>query len=158
MLIRSVSRTNPLKIIALAAFLAVPALAMPTASIAAEQPTLYERLGGYDAITAVTHDVAARLMADPKMGRFWAHRGKDGIDREVQLIIDFIANQAGGPRYYTGRDMKLAHIGMRIDGEDWDRLITHLKATLDKFNVPEKERADVVAFFESTRKDIVEVK
>jgi hemoglobin len=54
--------------------------------------------------------------------------------------------------------MKLAHIGMRIDGEDWDRLITHLKATLDKFNVPEKERADVVAFFESTRKDIVEVK
>lgn len=158
MLIRSVSRTNPLKIFALAAFLAVPALSMPTAAVAAEQPTLYERLGGYDAITAVTHDVAARLMADPKMGRFWAHRGKDGIDREVQLIIDFIANQAGGPRYYTGRDMKLAHIGMRIDGEDWDRLITHLKATLDKFNVPEKERADVVAFFESTRKDIVEVK
>jgi hemoglobin len=142
----------------LAAFLAVPALSVPTVAVAAEQPTLYERLGGYDAITAVTHDVAARLMADPKMGRFWAHRGKDGIDREVQLIIDFIANQAGGPRYYTGRDMKLAHIGMRIDGEDWDRLITHLKATLDKFNVPEKERADVVAFFESTRKDIVEVK
>jgi hemoglobin len=158
MLIRSVSRTKPLKIIALAAFLAVPALSVPTVAVAAEQPTLYERLGGYDAITAVTHDVAARLMADPKMGRFWAHRGKDGIDREVQLIIDFIANQAGGPRYYTGRDMKLAHIGMRIDGEDWDRLITHLKATLDKFNVPEKERADVVAFFESTRKDIVEVK
>ncbi|SNZ20011.1 group I truncated hemoglobin [Cohaesibacter gelatinilyticus] len=158
MLIRSVSRTNPLKILALAAFLAVPALSMPTVVVAAEQPTLYERLGGYDAITAVTHDVAARLMADPKMGRFWAHRGKDGIDREVQLIIDFIANQAGGPRYYTGRDMKLTHIGMRIDGEDWDRLITHLKATLDKFNVPEKERADVVAFFEGTRKDIVEVK
>ncbi len=158
MLIRSVSRTKPLKIIALAAFLAVPALSVPTVAVAAEQPTLYERLGGYDAITAVTHDVAARLMADPRMGRFWAHRGKDGIDREVQLIIDFIANQAGGPRYYTGRDMKLAHIGMRIDGEDWDRLITHLKATLDKFNVPEKERADVVAFFESTRKDIVEVK
>ncbi|MCT4655516.1 MAG: group 1 truncated hemoglobin [Cohaesibacter sp.] len=158
MLIKSVSRTNPLKIIALTACLAMPLLAMPSAGMAAEKPTLYERLGGYDAITAVTHDVAARLMADPKMGRFWAHRGKDGIDREVQLIIDFIANQAGGPRYYTGRDMKLAHVGMRIDGEDWDRLITHLKATLDKFNVPQKERADVLAFFESTRKDIVEVK
>ena len=53
--------------------------------------------------------------------------------------------------------MKLSHVGMRIDAEDWDRLMTHLKATLDKFAVPEAESKDVIAFFESTRKDIVEI-
>lgn len=141
----------------------VPALTLavllmaPGAAISAEK-SLYERLGGYDAIAAVTHDVAGRLVADDKLGRFWAHRGKDGIDREVQLIIDFIASKSGGPLYYRGREMKLAHQGMRIDGKDWERLMTHLNATLDKFQVPDRERKDVVAFFESTRKDIVEVK
>ena len=124
---------------------------------AAEEKSLYERLGGYDAIAAVTKDVAGRLMADKKLGRFWAHRGKDGIEREVQFIIDFIANKAGGPVYYRGRDMKLSHVGMRIDYEDWDRLMKHLNATLAKFKVPAKEQKDVMAFFESTKKDIVEV-
>ncbi len=142
----------------LTAMVVTGTLMLPTSNAVAEEASLYQRLGGYDAIRAVTNDVVDRLAADSKLARFWAHRGKDGIDREVQLIVDFIANQAGGPLYYTGCDMKLAHIGMRIDKEDWDRLMTHLKATLDKFNVPDAERKDVIAFFESTRKDIVEVK
>jgi hemoglobin len=135
----------------------VCALVLPLAASAAEK-TLYERLGGYDALSAVTKDLAGRLVADPKLGRFWAHRGKDGIDREVQLIVDFLAAKSGGPLYYRGRDMKLSHVGMKIDGEDWGALMKHLGATLDKFNVPAKERADVVAFMESTKADIVEVK
>lgn len=121
------------------------------------QKTLYERLGGYDALSAVTKDLAARLVADQKLGRFWAHRGKDGIDREVQLIVDFLAAKSGGPLYYRGREMKLSHVGMKIDEADWKALMKHLGATLDKFKVPEKERAEVVAFIESTKKDIVEL-
>ena len=124
----------------------------------ANPPSLYTRLGGYDAIAAVTKDLAGRLVADPKLGRFWAHRGKDGIEREVQLIVDFIAHEAGGPLYYRGREMKLSHVGMRIDEEDWTALMRHLSATLEKFQVPDAERKDVVAFIESTKKDIVEVK
>ena len=120
--------------------------------------TLYERLGGYDALSAVTKDLAGRLVADPKLGRFWAHRGKDGVDREVQLIVDFLAAKSGGPLYYRGREMKLSHVGMKIDGEDWAALIKHLNATLDKFSVPAKEHAEVVAFIESTRGDIVELR
>ena len=54
-----------------------------------EKKTLYERLGGYDAITAVANDLL-RLQADPQLGRFWAHRGEDGLKREKQLLIDFL--------------------------------------------------------------------
>jgi hemoglobin len=118
--------------------------------------TLYERLGGYDAITAVATDLLPRLASDPLLGRFWAHRSADGIAREKQLLIDFLCHSAGGPVCYTGRDIKLSHEGMRINGADWDAFMGHVRATLDKFGVPPTERAETIAFIESTRADIVE--
>ncbi len=119
-------------------------------------PTLYQRLGGYDAIAAVCDDLLPRLMSDALLGRFWAHRGSDGLRREKQLLVDFLCASAGGPLYYTGRDMTTSHKGMGISGKDWDVFLGHLRATLDRFKVPEAERRDVLGFVESTRKEIVE--
>ena len=118
--------------------------------------TLYERLGGYDAISAVVSDLLPRLQADPRLGRFWQHRGDDGVRREKQLLIDFLCSSAGGPLYYTGRDMKTAHKGMKISESDWSALLGHLNATLEAFHVPQAERDEVVAFVQSTKPDIVE--
>src|SRR6266849_3517599 len=94
-----------------------------------EKKTLYERLGGYDAITAVANDLLPRLQADPQLGRFWAHRGEDGVNREKQLLIDFLCASAGGPVYYRGRDMALCHRGMRISESDWSVFLGHAAAT-----------------------------
>ena len=118
---------------------------------------LYERLGGYEAIVAVVNDLFPRLAGDKQLGRFWAHRGEDGIAREKQLLIDFLANKSGGNLYYRGRDMKLTHIGMRISESDWNILMTHINATLDKFKLPRRERQEVIAFIESTKADMVEL-
>ena len=70
--------------------------------------SLYERLGGYDTICAVSGILLPRLMSDSWLKRFWEHRGQDGIDREKQLLIDFLCANSGGPMYYTGRDMKVS--------------------------------------------------
>ena len=118
--------------------------------------TLYERLGGYDAISAVANDLLPRLTADPRLGRFWENRGEDGMQREKQFLIDFLCSSAGGPLYYTGRDMKTSHRGMKIDEGDWSAFMKHLNATLDAFRVPRDEREAVVAFIQSTKTDIVE--
>jgi hemoglobin len=120
------------------------------------EATLYQRLGGYDAIAAVCADLLPRLQADSQLGRFWQNRGEDGLKREYQLLVDFICNAAGGPMYYTGRDMVLSHKGMRISSSDWDIFMRNLDLTLDKFALPAAERADVIAFIESTRADMVE--
>jgi hemoglobin len=117
-----------------------------------ETKTLYERLGGYDAIAAVANDLLPRLRADPQLGRFWAHRGEDGIMREKQLLIDFLCASAGGSIYYRGRDMTLTHRGMRISDSDWNVFLGHAAATLAKFQVPEAERREVVAFVQSLKK------
>ena len=95
-------------------------------------------------------------MADEQLGRSWQHRGEDGIEREKQLLIDFLCHNAAGPMVYTGRDMTVAHRGMRISASDWDRFIGHLHDTLDHFSLPDAERNDVLAFIESTEAEIVE--
>jgi len=118
--------------------------------------SLYERLGGYDAVSAVANNLLPRLIADDQLGRFWANRGADGIEREKQLLIDFLSHNAGGPMYYTGRDMTLSHRGMQISQSDWERFIGHLEATLDHFELPDAERGDVLGFIESTKGEIVE--
>ena len=119
--------------------------------------TLYERLGGYDAICAVAGDLLPRLQADPQLARFWQNRGEDGLRREKQLLIDFLCSSAGGPLYYTGRDMKTSHKGMKISERDWSAFLGHVGATLEAFKVPQAERDQVLAFVQSTKSDIVEV-
>lgn len=118
--------------------------------------SLYKRLGGYDAIAAVADNLLSRLMADPLLGRFWKHRGDDGVRREKQLLIDFLCASAGGPLYYVGRDMKLSHRGLGIGERDWQVFVGHVNATLEHFKVPGPEKSEVLGFVESLKKDIVE--
>src|SRR5262245_57155766 len=120
------------------------------------QKTLYERLGGYDAITAVVNDLLPRLQGDARLGRFWQHRGEDGVKREKQLLIDFLCSCAGGPMYYTGRDMKTSHKGMKISESDWSIFLRHAGATMEALHVPQEECDEIVAFVSSLKADIVE--
>lgn len=118
--------------------------------------TLYSRLGGYDAIAAISKDFHYRLKDDPQLGRFWAHRGTDGLNRELQLLINFICASAGGPVEYLGRDMPKTHIGMNISQSDWKIFMDHLKDTLKKFKIADKEKSEVISFVESLKSGIVE--
>jgi hemoglobin len=144
----------------LSPFLLAITLLLPQFSHAADntqQPaSLYSRLGGYDAVTAVVNDLLPRLMADPQLGRFWENRGTDGLLREKQLLINFIVSSAGGPLLYTGRDMVVSHKGMKISESDWRIFMGHLHATLDKFKLPKREYADVIGFIDSTKPLMVE--
>ncbi len=119
--------------------------------------SLYDRLGGYDAIAAVSDALMVRIKDDDKLRRFYDHRGADGVAREQQLLVDFLCASSGGPMVYTGRDMKNVHIGMRLDEEDWKRAMVHLAATLDAFAVPEKEKGELLSFHEVLKPEIVEV-
>ena len=117
--------------------------------------SLYERLGGYDAISAVASDLLPRLQSDPLLGRFWAHRGTDGLRREKQLLIDFLCANSGGPLYYTGRNMLTTHAGMGITENDWAVFLQHAAATLNTFKVPAAEQQEIVDFVLSLKGDIV---
>jgi len=96
------------------------------------------------------------LQADTRLARYWQHRSQDSLLREKQTLINFLCSSAGGPLYYSGRDMKVSHRGLRIDEGDWQAFLGHLDATLDNFEVPAAERAEVLGFINSTKRDILE--
>src|SRR5215470_5863259 len=125
------------------------------ASGQAQSATLYQRLGGYDALAAVTDDFIGRLIGDPQLARFFTGFSNDSKLRIRQHIVDFLCAATGGPCKYTGRDMKTAHTGLNITESDWDASLKHLVATLDKFKVPEKEKGEVLQAIGGLKADIV---
>jgi hemoglobin len=115
--------------------------------------SLYERLGGKDAITAVVDDFVSRVAEDKRINGFFA---KANVPRLKMMLVDQICEATGGPCKYTGRDMKAAHKGMGITNADFDALVGDLVATLDKFKVGEREKQELLAALGPMRKDIVE--
>lgn len=131
-----------------------PTPAKPAAPAAA--PSLYKRLGGYDAIAAVSDDFIARLAGDKQVNRFLVGLSENSKQRLRQLVVDQLCAATGGPCVYLGRDMKTAHKGLGITQSDWDLSVQHLVAALDKFKVPQKEKDDLLAIASSLKPDIVE--
>lgn len=121
------------------------------------QLSLYERLGGYDGITVFANELLPRLQADQQLGRFWQNRGTDGVEREKQLLIDFLCANAGGPLFYTGRNMLTTHAGMNISESDWSIFLGHAGDTMLALEVPQQECDDIVGFVLSLKAEIVNV-
>jgi len=126
------------------------------AAAGAQDKTLYQRLGGYDAIAAVTDEFIGRLATDAQEKRFFVGFSTDSKMRIRQLIVDLICKSTGGPCVYSGRDMKTAHAGLGITQADWQIAVKHLTTTLDEFKVPEKEKTEVLTAISSFQKDIVQ--
>jgi hemoglobin len=138
--------------------LALTLVLWSTFPAAAQSAALYKRLGGYDAIAAVTDDFIGRIAADPALAKFFSGHGTDSKQRIRQHVVDFLCVATGGPCVYKGRDMKTAHAGLGISEADWKTAVAHLVATLDTFKVPQKEKDDLLAAAGSVMKDIVERK
>jgi hemoglobin len=131
------------------------ALGSSTVSAQAKPDSLYKRLGGYDAIAAVTDNFVPRLVSDPALSKYFVH-SKDTLMHIRQLAVDMICWATGGPCVYIGRDMKTAHAGLGITAAEWDKTVTHFTATLDHFKVPAKERQELLDIVGKLKADIVE--
>jgi hemoglobin len=118
--------------------------------------SLYKRLGGYDALAAVTDDFIGRLASDKQLGRFFVGASENSKLRIRQLVLDQLCAATGGPCVYIGRDMKTAHKGLGITENDWETAVKHLVATMNKFNVPQKEQTEVATALSKLKSDIVE--
>lgn len=121
-----------------------------------KEKSLYQRLGGYDALAAVSDDFITRLATNKLLGRFVVGLSDDSKKKLRQHFVEFLCNATGGSCVYMGRDMKTSHKGLGISEEDWKESVKILVEILEKFKVPEKEKDEVLAAVSSLKKDIVE--
>jgi hemoglobin len=125
--------------------------------------TLFDRLGGQPAITAVVDDFVGRAASDPKVN--FTRKGTaaewpatpQNVTHLKEKLVELIAATTGGPVKYTGRDMKTSHKDMGITEAEFTAIAADLKATLDKLKVPAKEQEELFAIIGTTKADIVEV-
>ena len=116
--------------------------------------SLYERLGGIDAITAVVHHFRDRVAGDARINQKF---GRTDLGRLTKMLIDQVCEATGGPCKYTGRSMKEAHAGMNVTTGEFNALVDDLVATLNHFKVGTAEQDELLGVLGPLISDIVEV-
>lgn len=116
--------------------------------------SLYDRLGGIDAITAVVRAVVDRQMKDDRINQKFARTSEDRLIKE---FVDLICQAAGGPCTYTGRDMTEAHHDMGVTNGEWDAFVEDVVTVLNEFKVGAAEQDDLLNALASFRGEIIEV-
>ncbi len=118
--------------------------------------SLYERLGGYGAISAVVNDFAGKLFTDPEVGAFFKGMGTDTRKSFIQKNINLVCNVTGGPCKVISREAKTVHAGLGITEDDFNVVVNHLVDTLDTFKVPAGEKEELLSIIGRLKPDIVE--
>jgi len=124
----------------------------------AAKPPLYERLGGVYSIATVVDDFIDRIMVDLRLN---ANPLVDEAHHRVPpagfkyLVTEMVCWATGGPQKYTGKSMADSHKHLKITGAEWEAFLDDFQQTLDKFEVPAEEQAELRAIVNSTRADIV---
>jgi hemoglobin len=117
------------------------------------QRTLYDRLGGRPAITAVVNDFVGNVARDKRINRFFANTD---IPRLKRLLVQQICAGSGGPCKYEGRSMREAHRGLNIGNQDFDALVEDLVLSLNKFGVRQREQRELLALLGPMRREVVQ--
>lgn len=120
------------------------------------EKTLYQRLGGYDAVAAVVGELFARMIPNQQLGKYFIGLSDDSKKRVQQLTVDFVCSATGGPCIYTGRDMKTSHEGLGITDSDWEVSVNILVGILDEFKVPDQEKNELLGILSGLKPSIVE--
>ena len=124
---------------------------------AMKEKSLYDRLGGKPAITAVVDEFVARVAADKRINHFFAATASDPkrLAGFKMKLVDQICEASGGPCKYMGKDMKSAHAGMNASGADFTALVEDLVGALDKYKVAEADKKVLLSVLGPMQGDIV---
>jgi hemoglobin len=122
--------------------------------------SLYQRLGGMPAIQAVVDDFVTRILADTRVNQFFAHAASDPANARAYKanLADFICQGTGGPCKYAGADMLTAHKGRGVTEEAFNAVVSDLVATLDKLQVTEKQKGQLLGILGPMKPAIVQDK
>jgi len=120
-----------------------------------KEPSLYQRLGGSEALGAIFDDVGPRMAADPLLAKFFQGQSPEALTSQRNRTVEFLCHETGGPCEYTGQPLKKAHGALHINEAQWKAFLKHLGETLDNQKVSEKEKGEFIAVVKRFKSDVV---
>ena len=115
--------------------------------------SLYDRLGGADAVGPVTQAFYKKVLEDEALAPYFAFVN---MERLIGMQTSFLTMALGGPSDYSGRSLRDAHAGLRdLNDEHFDKVVTHLAQTLKEFGVSDDDISAAGAVAESVRVDVL---
>jgi hemoglobin len=120
------------------------------------EKSLYERLGKAEGISRIVDDIVEAHMVNPAiMSRFLPFKGTPELKVIKKHTCNFFGAGSGGNEEYTGRDMLTTHRGMNISEAEYMHTMDDILASLDKNNIDEQSRKDVLAIVYSLKDQII---
>ena len=119
----------------------------------AKGKSLYDRLGGKGAITAVVDTFVGNVGGDKRINNYFA---LTDLTKLKTHLVNQICEASGGPCKYTGRTMKQTHAGMGVTDAAFGALVEDLVAALDQHKVGKTEKDELLAVLGPMKSDIVE--
>lgn len=114
---------------------------------------LYQQLGKQEGIETVVEEMLYRVGGDDRI----AHHFTDvDIMRVHKLISEQICDVSGGPCDYSGDDMKTSHRNMGVTNADFNALVEHLIAAMEKYEIPVAAQNQLLGLLAPMHGDIVE--
>jgi predicted SnoaL-like aldol condensation-catalyzing enzyme/truncated hemoglobin YjbI len=118
------------------------------------QPTLYKRIGGYDAIVAFVDLAFPRVEAHPQLEKFFKGHAIDSKYRQRQLIIDKLSSTLQGPTTYLGRPLESVHKGLNITIAEWDMFMQIMSTAMDGIRLREDVKRDFMDIFQNAFRSV----
>ncbi|MEE6176592.1 group I truncated hemoglobin [Mycobacterium sp. 050134] len=106
-----------------------------------EPATIYDRIGGHEALEVVVEDFYARVLADEQLSGFFSGTN---MNRLKGKQVEFFAAALGGPEPYTGAPMKQVHQGRGITMLHFNLVAGHLADALGAAGVPSATVAEIL--------------
>jgi hemoglobin len=125
---------------------------MSAAEQAAQDDTLYARLGGRPGIEAIVADIWTNHISNPLVQQRYAASDPDEVKR---LVTEMCCAGFGGPETYTGRDMITAHKGMNINDTEFVAVCDDVLKACDSNNVGKRERDEILCILYSLKPEVV---
>lgn len=125
---------------------------------AGDDATLYDRLGGKPAVTAVANGLVDRILQDSRVNTWFAHAAASPENAAAYKakLYDFVCQATGGPCKYTGLDMVTAHRGRKVTSAAFDAVVEDLVAVLDALRVPAQEKGQLLGLLAPLKRSIVQ--
>jgi hemoglobin len=120
-----------------------------------KKTSLYDRIGGSEAIGKIFDEVGGRMAADPELAKFFQGQSQEALMTQRQRAIEFLCHETGGPCNYSGRPLKEAHASLNVTESQWKAFLKLLTATLDNQKIGEKEKDEFLAVVKRFKSDVV---